>query len=198
MRGKRALRKKEASETRLRIGPVQQKVLLLLLGGLALSCSRSPRKNWRIIKGMREAWKDIDKRAAERAIAVLYATRLLTASENADGTTTLVLSDDGKKRALTYKASSMKIPRASLWDKKWRIVIFDIPEDEREARDAIREHLEHMGFFVLQRSVFVHPFDCKDEIDFLIELHDIRKYVRFLVAESIDNEPHLKKFFNLE
>lgn len=198
MRKKRILSKKEARETRLRIGPVQQKVLLLLLGGLALSCSRSPRKNWRIIKGMREAWKDIDKRAAERAITLLYASRLLEARENADGTITLVLNDDGKKKALTYKASAMKIQRAGLWDKKWRVVIFDIPEDEREARDSIREHLEHMGFFVLQRSVFVHPFDCKDEIDFLIELHDIRKYVRFLVAQSIDNEPHLKKFFNLE
>lgn len=198
MRKRRKNGGREAKETRLRIGPVQQKVMLLLLGGLALSCSRSPKKNWRIIKGMRETWKDIDKRTAEQAIARLYESHLLEARENADGTTTLVLNEKGKKKALTYKAGTMRIKSSGVWDKKWRVVIFDIPEDEREARDAVRGHLEDMGFFVLQRSVFVHPLDCKDEIDFLIELYDIRKYVRFMVVESIDNEPHLKKFFNLE
>lgn len=195
---RRRVSEKEAKETRLRIGPVQQKILLLLLGGLALSCSRSPRKNWRIIKGMRETWKDINKRTAEYAITKLYESHLIEARENTDGTTTLVLNEKGKKKALTYKASAMKIQSADLWDKRWRVVVFDIPEDERDARDALRGHLEDMGFFVLQRSVFVHPLDCKDEIDFLVELHDIRKYVRFMVVESIDNEPHLKKFFNLE
>lgn len=189
---------KEAKGSRLRIGPRQQKMLLLLLSGLALSCSRSPKQSWHIIKGAQESWKEITKRAAEYAINKLYESKLLETRENADGTTTLVLSDAGKKKALTYQANNMKIDCAGIWDRKWRVVIFDVPEDEREARDALREHLESMGFFVLQRSVFVHPFNCQDEIDFLIELHDIRKYVRFMVVEYIDNEAHLKKFFKLE
>ena len=188
---------KEAKETRLRIGPIQQKILLLLLGGLALSCSRSPKQSWRIVRGMQESWKEITKRAAEYAINKLYESKLLEAHQNADGTTTLVLNDAGKGKALTYKANNMKIECVGVWDKKWRVVIFDIPEDEREARDALREHLEYMGFFVLQRSVFAHPFNCRNEIDFLIELYGIRKYVRFMVAEHIDNEAHLKKFFKL-
>lgn len=189
---------KEAKESRLRIGPRQQKMLLLLLSGLALSCSRSPKQGWRIIKGTQESWKEITKRAAEYAINKLYESKLLETRENADGTTTLVLNDAGKKKALTYQANNMRIDCAGIWDRKWRVIIFDVPEDEREARDALRGHLESMGFFILQRSVFVHPFNCQDEIDFLIELHDIRKYVRFMVAEYVDNEAHLKKFFKLE
>lgn len=194
-RGKKNV--KEAKETRMRVGPIQQKILLLLLGGLALSCSRSPKQSWRIIRGMQESWKEITKRAAEYAVNKLYESKLLEARANVDGTTTLVLNDMGKRKALTYRANNMKIERAGIWDKKWRVVIFDIPEDEREARDALRGHLESMGFFVLQRSVFAHPFNCRNEIDFLIELYGIREYVRFMVVEYIDNETHLKKFFKL-
>lgn len=189
---------KEAKETRLRIGPTQQKILLLLLGGIALSCSRSPTQSWNIIRGMHETWKNIEKQAADRAINALYASKLLEARENQDGTTTLVLNEKGKKRALTYHAKNMKIEHPPKWDKKWRVIIFDIPEDEREARDALREHLEYMGFYILQRSVFVYPFDCRDQIEFLVELYDIRKYVRFMLVEHIDNEEDIKRFFKFQ
>lgn len=162
-----------------------------------MSCSRSPQKSWRIIKGIRESWREITKQAAERAINALYESRMLEARDNMDGTITLVLNEKGKKKALTFKAGVMKINCAGPWDGKWRVVIFDIPEDERDARDALRERLEYMGFFVLQRSVFAHPFDCRDEVEFLIELYGIREYVRFMIVQYIDNEAHLKKFFKL-
>jgi DNA-binding transcriptional regulator PaaX len=190
--------KKTARKKSRRIGAIQQKILLLLLGGLALSCTRSPSSYWRILKAMKNEWKEIGKQATEQAINALYESRLVKAKENADGTHTLVLSDNGRKRALTYKAKDMKIERPPKWDKKWRVILFDIPEDEREARDALRDHLTYMGFYGLQKSASVHPFDCRDQIDFLVELYDIRKYVRFIIAEHIDNEEHLKRFFKLE
>lgn len=191
-------KKSAARKIRRRFGPNQQKVLLLLLGGLALSCARSPDTQWRILRGVREEWRELSKRAAEYAINKLYESKLVESRSNPDGSTTLVLSENGKKRALTYKSGTMRVTAPNSWDKKWRVVLFDIPESEREARDALRDHLEDMGFFILQRSVFVYPFDCKNEIDFLVELHDIRKYVRFMLADSIDNEIHLRKFFKLE
>ncbi len=188
-----------SKQTRIKrkIGPRQQKILLLLLGGLALGCSGSPRTYWKIMGAIRKEWGDISRQNAERAINKLYESKLLTARENKNGTTTLVLNEDGKKRALTYQAKNLQIAPPKEWDKKWRMVLFDIPEDEREARDAFRNHLEHMGFYGLQKSASVHPFDCKNEIDFLIELHNIRSSVRFLVVEHIDNEEHLKKIFKL-
>ena len=180
-----------------KLGAVQQKILLLLLGGVALGCAYSPRNYFRIIRGMHAAWKDINKHAAERAIQALYESRMLAIKENADGTVTLILSESGKKRALTYQANTITIKRPKIWDKRWRIFIFDIPESEREARDALRSHFEHMGFYQLQKSAFAFPFECKDEFDFLVELYDVRPYVRFIVAEHIDNEEHLKRFFKL-
>ncbi len=198
MNNKASRKPRARKETRERFGPIQKKVLLLLLGGLALSCARSTQKQWHIIKGLRKSWDDINKQAAERAIAALYESNLLEAKENADGTTTLVLSEDGKKRALTYRIRYAKIKAVGPWDKKWRIVLYDIPEDERESRDALRDHLTEIGIRKLQHSAGIHPFDCKNEVDFFIELLGIRKYVRFIIADSIDDEMYWKRKFNLD
>ena len=91
----------------------------------------------------------------------------------------------------------MKIEPPRVWDQRWRIIIFDIPEHMRYDRDAFRDHLTRLGVLKLQQSVGVYPFDCKNEIDFIVELLDIRKYVRFITANHIDNETHLKRIFNL-
>jgi DNA-binding transcriptional regulator PaaX len=76
-------------------------------------------------------------------------------------------------------------------------VVFDIPEKLKRGRDALREKLKELGFYELQKSVFVFPYECRDEIEFIIEIFELRKYVRFGVLEEIDNELHLKKIFEL-
>ena len=180
-----------------RFGPVQQRILLLLLGGITLSCTRSLKKQWQIATEMQEGWKDIKRQAAERAIEAMYESRLLEARENKDGTHTLVLSEGGKKRALTYRVCNMKIKHSGVWNRKWWIVLYDIPEDERENRNAFRDHLKRLGFRKLQHSAGIYPFACRNEIEFIIELLDIRKYVRLIEADHIDNEARWKQVFKL-
>lgn len=181
-----------------KLGAVQKKILLLLFGGLALACTRSPQGQWKMAKELYAEWKEIKRQAAERAIEALYESRLLEAQHSADGTYTLILSEDGKKRVLTYKLHYMKIRPSATWDKKWRIVLYDVPEDERETRNALREHLTRLGFHKLQQSAGITPFECKDELEFIIELLDIRKYVRYIVAGHIDNEVYWKHVFKLD
>jgi len=107
------------------------------------------------------------------------------------------LSDKGKEKALTYNLDKIKIKKPVQWDGKWRVVLFDIPESQKKVREALRFHLKNMDFFEFQKSVFIHPFECRDEIDYLIEFYNIRPFVRFIIGESVDNELHLKKHFNL-
>ena len=83
------------------------------------------------------------------------------------------------------------------WDTYWRIVVFDIPEKHKKAREALRHKLKELGFYKFQKSIFVIPYECKDEIDFIIEIFQIRPYVRYIVAKTLDNEIHLKKIFDL-
>ncbi|MEW5907677.1 MAG: hypothetical protein AB1643_00625 [Patescibacteria group bacterium] len=178
-------------------GEIQQKILLLLLGGLALGLSGSPKRYFQILKGMSKEWKEIEVRALRRAIKSLYESKLVAERQNLDGTLTIILTDKGKQKALTYDLDKMKIKKPQKWDKKWRVVLFDIPEKRKKIREALRFYLKQLAFYEFQKSVFVHPYDCKNEIDYLIEFYDIRKFVRFIIADSIDNELHLKKHFDL-
>lgn len=180
-----------------RLGDTQRKILLLLLGGLALGLSGSPKSYFHILKTIGKEWKNINKYALKRTIKNLYKSKLIGEKQNPDGTITITLTDKGKEKALTYDLEKMEIKKPKQWDKKWRVVLFDIPENRKKIREILRFHLKKLRFYEFQKSVFVYPYDCKDEIDYLIEFYDIRKFVRFIIADSIDNEMHLKEHFNL-
>ncbi len=180
-----------------RIGAAKKKALLLLLSGLTLGLSGSPRTSWRILGALTNEWKELGRQAAERAVNSLYSSKLVEAKENNDGTLTLVLNEKGKKRALTYDTFRMKIKTPSTWDRLWRIVSFDVPEDEKPARDSLREHLFRLGFYELHKSVFIYPFECLDEIKFVAGLYDAGKYIHYILAIHVDSEEELKSFFGL-
>lgn len=179
------------------LGSTQKKILLLLSAGLGLSCSRSIGTHYKIIKSTAEEWNKINQRSLKQAIASLYKSKLVTWKENTDDTITLVLTDKGKNKTLTYDLDNLKIEIPKKWDGRWRVVTFDIPETYRKARDVLRVHLKQMGFYEFQKSVFVHPFPCKDVIDFVIEFYNIRRHVRQILAIGLDNELDLKNHFGL-
>lgn len=180
-----------------KVGSIQKKILLLLLSGLVLSATRSTRKQWRIIKAIGEGLREIDQQTIDRAVNSLYRTKLISEKHNHDGTTTLILNNYGKEKALTYNLENIKINRPKSWDGKWRIVVFDIPYYLRKSRDSLRFLFKKMGFYPLQKSVFIHPFDCQKEIEFLTEWHKANKYIRFILADSVDNESFLRRYFKL-
>lgn len=178
-------------------GPSAQKALLLLLAGSALILAYSPKKQLRMLKNLAREWKEIERRALYNAIKSLYKNKMIDMKENLDDTITITLNDSGKRKALTYNIENMKIPAMKHWDKKWRIILFDIPEKYKKSRRALSGSLKNIGCFQFQKSVFVHPFECRNEIDFVIEFFSMKPYVRFITAESIDNELDLKKHFDL-
>lgn len=167
------------------------------MGGMALGLSGSPKRYFRVLRAIGKEWEKIDQKYLRRSIAKLYQSKLIREKFNADGTVTIILSTEGKKKALTYDLDNLNITIPKRWDSKWRIVMFDVPEWNKKTREALREHLRDMEFYEFQKSVFVHPYDCRNEIEYLIEFYNIRKFVRFIVAESLDNELHLKNHFGL-
>jgi len=179
-------------------GPRQKKILLLLLGGIALGLSRSPRRSWRIIKEINREWHWINRQDLYQSVRGLYRSKLVREEKDDDGKIKLVLTEKGKEKALSYQIFEMEIREPKVWDQKWRMVVFDIPETQKRKREIFRFHLRNLNFFEFQKSVFVHPFDCRNEIDYIVEYYQLRRYVRFIVAESIDNELHLKSHFSLK
>ncbi len=176
--------------------PTKQKIILLLMAGAALSFSRSSLQHYRIYKSLGIEWQKINKSKLGLEIKNLYESKLIKEVKNSDGSFTFVLSSKGKVKALTYQFNEMKLKRG-IWDKKWRVVFFDVPEKYRWGRDALRKKLRELGFYEFQKSLFAFPYDCEDEIDFIIEYYQIRKYVRYGVFEYLDDDVYLRKNFGV-
>lgn len=108
------------------------------------------------------------------------------------------LTDEGRKKAGRFQIDSLKINKSKNWDRKWRIVIFDIAQLKRLQRNAFREKIKELGFCSLQKSVLVCPYECKDEIELLREFFSLSKNeIRLITAENIEEDGSLKKYFGL-
>lgn len=71
------------------------------------------------------------------------------------------------------------------WDRKWRLVIFDIEELNRSARDNLRKKLKELGFGMLQESVFITSHDLAEDIAEFITNLGLSNYVYVLETSKI-------------
>ena len=106
------------------------------------------------------------------------------------------LTEKGKQELLRYQIKDGSLKRKK-WDKKWRIIIFDIKEYKRGVRGKIRRQLESFGFVKLQNSVWVYPYNCEEVMILLKADFHIGKEVLYIVAENIENDKWLKQYFDL-
>lgn len=83
------------------------------------------------------------------------------------------------------------------WDRRYRLVMFDIPEARRKTRDQLRYQMSDVGFLRVQDSAWVYPYDCEEFIALLkADLH-IGKDVLYVVVEEIENDAQIRKHFGL-
>lgn len=84
------------------------------------------------------------------------------------------------------------------WDKKWRVVIFDVPQEMHSKRNRLRLKLKALGFYMIQKSVFVFPYPCEKELSQYCGQMKIGDYINILIADSIGFiEEEVKKYYNL-
>lgn len=106
----------------------------------------------------------------------------------------LRLTPKGELEVLLAKAQA---PKLATWDKKWRVVIFDIPEDAKLLRNQFRALLMKNHYHKLQASVYVNPYPLNREaISYLKETGLIR-FIRIMKVEEMDFDQDLKKKFGL-
>lgn len=107
----------------------------------------------------------------------------------------LQLTSRGELARLVGK---MNVQKQNSWDGKWRVVIFDIPEDSRGKRDQLRLLLKQKGFAKLQASVFVNPYPLNREAVSYLKQSGLMSYIRILKVEEMDNDADLKRKFHLK
>ena len=180
------------------VGKLQQKLLLVLMGGIAFGLSHSPRQQVHILKELRKEWKMLSNQQFSRSIASLRKQGLISCKEKDDGTLTVRLSRSGRSFSQLLNIKKLEPIIPGIWDSHWHIVTFDIPIDKNSARDSFRFHLKRLGFIEWQRSVFVSPYNAREIIDTVAALHDVYDGVAYIEALNISNEVKLKRHFKLK
>lgn len=114
-----------------------------------------------------------------------------------DGKKKLRITDAGRLYLYTIDTSNQfrKLPKK--WDKKWRVVIFDIFEKRRGVRDRIREQLRALGFLRLQHSVWVYPYDCEDVITLMKLDKQVGRGVLYMIVDQIEFDRPIREHFDL-
>lgn len=105
------------------------------------------------------------------------------------------ITPKGLKRIDQIKFDALRIDRSVNWDGKWRVVIFDIPEERHLERDVFRFHLGKLGFQKVQESVYVYPFECTDIINELASRHRITDYTLIMISDIIQGEEDFIEYF---
>lgn len=107
------------------------------------------------------------------------------------------LTEDGREVFLRFNYEKLEIKESKIWDRNFRMIIFDIPEIKRNARNSLREKIKELGFVKFNDSVWVYPYPCQREIDFIANYWGIGKYVHFALVKDVTGREHLEKYFNL-
>ena len=117
-----------------------------------------------------------------------------------DGEVIVKLKNKNHPKIIKYSIKNLlnfKI-REKKWQKKWFFVFFDVPEIQHNKRDYLRKFLKDLGFYCYQQSVYVFPFECKKEVFLIKKIVESAKYMKYIVAEEIEDEDKIKKYFGIK
>lgn len=163
-------------------------VALVAPGALQLLASgyRASRRNQRR-KAFPADIRVAVKSLAKRGLVKVYQSR---------GETVVCLTEAGHTELLKYSLQEKMLVQKK-WDGKWRMIIFDIEERRRKARDRVRRDLQSFGLVKLQESVWVYPYDCEEVVTLLKAEYRVSKDVLYVVAGEIEGDTWLRKQFQL-
>ena len=161
---------------------------LLVVGGSISTVLVAPNILQMLNKPVSKFFKAMDKREQERELQrILYYMKdqgLVSGSYDHG----LKISNKGRKRLERVALEAIAIAKPRRWDRKWRLVFYDIPERSKIGRHALLGKLKGLGFYQLQRSVLVHPYPCREEVVAVSAAYGINQYVSYIETDHIDQQ----------
>lgn len=177
-------------------------LMFIAMGGIIIVGATAPGLVKAIgffVRGNQRLKNEYPKKKIAKALSYLKHEKLIDILEEKNGKTKVVLTNKGKKRVAEYSLDTLEIQKPERWDGKWRILMFDIlayPRKYNYARNALRNKVKELGFYQIQKSVWVHPYDCEDELLYIAEIFGVQDYIEIVTAEKILHDKSVRKHFN--
>lgn len=107
--------------------------------------------------------------------------------------------DEGNPIVIKYSIKALIDfkKKKKIWNGKWYLVFFDVPEIQRNKRNILRRFLTRLGFYRYQKSVYLLPYECEEEIKLIKKVVEGAKYMKYIIAEKIEDAEEAKIFFKL-
>lgn len=180
------------------------KELLLLiakcLGAVALAgaTGSSMRSNQATKSAISEILKSLDS-GKRRSLYELGKRKIIKIETDINGERSLVLTHKGKEVIHRYNLESMQLKKPVAWDKRWHIITYDIPAKKRNSSQAFSRKLHALGLYQFQRSFWISPYDCKEELEFICGVFELElgNQVYYFSTDSVPKEKEVKEFFDL-
>lgn len=96
------------------------------------------------------------------------------------------LTPAGAYRLQEIVIDEIEIPHPSRWDKQWRLIAFDVPVKQSRQRSLFVGSLQNLGFMMLQRSLWVHPFPCFDQVEQLAGHYNVLRHCNLIEVSQVD------------
>jgi len=108
------------------------------------------------------------------------------------------LTKEGKKMAGKYQIDDLEIKKPKKWDKKWRVLIFDISDKHKVKREALRGKLKELELYQLQKSVWTCPYNFQKEIEILRNFFGFKNdEMKIITASDIEDDKNIRIFFGI-
>lgn len=199
---KKLILKEKVKENLFTVGKISGQILLVagvLAGGVILA-TIAPNVIGAIGKMAGVKREKIYFRCREsrfnQGLAYLNKQKLIRTIQDSEGMA-IELTNKGRRRFQANLLENITIAKPKRWDRQWRIVIFDISEKFKTAREALRERLQRLGFYQIQKSVFIFPYPCAKEINFIKQIFGLDYQVRIILSSGFEGEEEIKKYFGL-
>lgn len=142
---------------------------------------------WPDIYTFKDAWEDKYRREREKRRFAQLVCRLRNSGYlktlRIKGKSATILTPKGMEKL--FKVKLKMINKKQRADKKWQMVLFDIPEEKRKHRDYFRKTLQYLGYKKLQKSIWVCPYDVLKETENLIKRYKLESYVELLLVKRV-------------
>jgi DNA-binding transcriptional regulator PaaX len=179
---------------------VKDLIEILAMGGVLIAAIAAPNAV-QAFKFISKDKNNISFKKFSQSRVRMYANRLEKSGaikrKRQQNQIEFVLTEKGRRMAQKYNIDKVELNRKKRWDGVWRVIIFDIPERKKQARDALRRKFLSMGVYQLQKSVFVYPYECKREINLIADFFSVGEDILYLRAKIDDVDKKIRDIFNI-
>lgn len=108
------------------------------------------------------------------------------------------LSKKGQKLLKALDIEGIIIEKSVKWDRVWRVISYDIPEKQKKEREYFRKKMKELGFTKLQKSMWVIPYECKEEVAVFAQLLGVASHVMYLLTDKLPDQDKFIREFGLK